>query len=128
MRSFLYFILAIGFALSVAIVLAPRRPVSAASKASARGAEVFNTHSCVKCHGTNGVNGDRAPDLQQVRNRMNAAAIATQIRNGGKGMPPFGDQLSDREVEDLVAYLRTKRKVIIPPPPAAAEPGNDPGN
>jgi mono/diheme cytochrome c family protein len=127
-RSFLYFILAIGFAWSVAIVLAPQRPVSAASKARARGAEVFNTHSCAKCHGTNGVNGDRAPDLQEVRKRMNAAAIANQIRNGGKGMPPFGDQLSDREVEDLVAYLRTKRKVIIPPPPAAPDTGKDPGN
>ncbi len=108
------------------MVLAPQRPVSAASKASARGTEVFNTHSCAKCHGTNGINGDRAPDLQQVRNRMDAAEIANQIRNGGKGMPPFGDQLSDREVEDLVVYLRTKRKVIIPQLPAALDPGKDP--
>ncbi len=128
MRSFLSFLIAISFALSVAIVLAPQRRVSATSKASARGAEIFNTHSCAKCHGVNGVNGDRAPDLQQVRNRMNAAAIAAQIRNGGKGMPPFGDQLSGQEVDDLVSYLRTKRKVIVPPPPAAPETSKDPNN
>ncbi len=128
MRSFLYLILAISFAWSVAVVLAPQRPVSATSKASARGAEVFNTHSCAKCHGTNGVNGERAPDLQQVRNRMNAAAIANQIRNGGKGMPPFGDQLSDRQVDDLVAYLRTKHKVIVPPPVSAPSTSKDPDN
>ncbi len=109
------------------MVFAPQRSVSATSKASARGAEVFHTHSCAKCHGTNGVNGDRAPDLQEVRKRMNAAEIANQIRNGGKGMPPFGDQLSDQQVADLVAYLRTKRKFIIPPPPAIS-PGNDPSN
>jgi mono/diheme cytochrome c family protein len=59
---------------------------------------------------------------------MNAASIANQIRNGGKGMPPFGDQLSDQEVQDLVAYLRTRRKVIVPAPPSAPEPGKEPGN
>lgn len=100
--------------------LPPTRPVAATSKANVRGQEIFNNHSCAKCHGVNGVNGDRAPDLQTVRNRMDAATIAKQIREGGKGMPPFGDQLSDKEVDDLVAYLRTKRKVIVPPPPVAA--------
>ena len=100
--------------------LAPTQPVAATSRPNVRGQEIFNNHSCAKCHGVNGVNGDRAPDLQTVRNRMDAATIAKQIREGGKGMPPFGDQLSDKEVNDLVAYLRTKRKVIVPPPPAAA--------
>ncbi len=116
------------FAVGLAALVTPRSPVAAASKAGVRGAEVFNTHSCAKCHGANGVNGDRAPDLQQVRKRMNAAAIARQIRNGSKGMPAFGDQLSDQQVNDLVAYLRAKRKTIVPPPTAQPAATKDPDN
>jgi mono/diheme cytochrome c family protein len=116
-------------AVAIALCLTPQRPVAATSKANVRGGEVFNAHSCAKCHGVNGVNGDRAPDLQKVRDRMDSTMIAKQIREGGKGMPPFGDQLSDQEVSDLVAYLRTKRKVIVPPPPAAVTaPAKDPDN
>ncbi len=92
-------------------------PTQAGSSAKARGAELFATKGCVHCHGTAGVNGEIGPDLQQVRKRLTAAQIATQIHDGGKGMPPFGDQLTERELADLVTYLRTKRKVIVPPQP-----------
>ncbi len=127
MRRFPFIPLAIVVAIALAATVTTRTPVAATSKANLRGAELFNTHSCAKCHGTNGINGDRAPDLQQVRDRMNAATIAAQIRNGGKGMPPFGDQLSDQQVNDLVAYLRTKRKLIVPPPAQPAT-STDPDN
>jgi mono/diheme cytochrome c family protein len=98
------------------LLLAATAPTHADSSAKARGAELFATKGCVHCHGTAGVNGEIGPDLQQVRNRLSAAQITTQIHDGGKGMPAFGDQLSEKELADLVAYLRTKRKVIIPPP------------
>jgi mono/diheme cytochrome c family protein len=127
-RSIYFSLTAVTVAAGLVACLTQQRPVAASSKASARGAETFNAHSCAKCHGVNGVNGDRAPDLQSLRNRMDAATIAKQIREGGKGMPPFGDQLSDKEVDDLVAYLRTKRKVIVPPPPAQPATNKDPDN
>jgi mono/diheme cytochrome c family protein len=94
--------------------------VSAGSKAKARGAELFATRGCAHCHGPAGVGGSEGPDLQLVRKRLNKAQITTQIHNGGKSMPAFGDELSSAQIDDLVAFLRAKRKVIVvaPKPPA----------
>jgi mono/diheme cytochrome c family protein len=94
------------------------KSVHADSAAHSRGAELFATKGCAHCHGKDGVNGELGPDLQRVRNRLNAAQITKQIREGGKSMPAFGpDELTDEQVSDLVAYLRTKRKKFVPPPP-----------
>lgn len=43
-------------------------------------------------------------------------------------MPAYGDQLSDAEVDDLVAFLRVKRKFIVVPKPTPkpADPGEKP--
>ena len=40
--------------------------------------------------------------------------ITNQILNGGPKMPPFRESLTDEEVAQLVAYLRTKNKPIPP--------------
>ncbi len=107
--------------------------VLAGSKAKARGAEVFATRGCAHCHGTDGVGSSKGPDLQLVRKRMNKAQILHQIQNGGKTMPSYADMLTSAQINDLVAYLRAKRKVIVvaakppiaPPPPATAQPDPD---
>jgi mono/diheme cytochrome c family protein len=33
--------------------------------------------------------------------------IRVQIDNGGNGMPPYKDMLSDQEKDDLIGYLKT---------------------
>jgi mono/diheme cytochrome c family protein len=111
-----YASLALAAAVLIIASTAPT-PTQASSSAKARGAELFATKGCAHCHGPAGVNGEIGPDLQQVRERLTAAQIATQIHDGGKGMPAFGDQFSEKELADLVTYLRTKRKVIVPPQP-----------
>ncbi|MEP7335945.1 MAG: cytochrome c oxidase subunit II [Actinomycetota bacterium] len=63
------------------------------------------TANCAPCHtltkaGTNGTVGPNLDDLA-----LEAAAVEQQIRNGGGGMPPFGNQLSDDEIKALVQYL-----------------------
>jgi cytochrome c oxidase subunit II len=63
------------------------------------------TANCAPCHtltkaGTNGMVGPVLDDLSLPR-----AAVEQQIRNGGGGMPPFGEQLSDEEIDALVQYL-----------------------
>jgi mono/diheme cytochrome c family protein len=119
--------IALSAALMVALALTPTR-VKATSTAYTHGKELFATKGCAHCHGTDGINGDRGPDLQTLRNRMSAAQVTTQIHDGGKSMPAFGDSLTSPEINDLVAYLRTKRKKIIkaPPPSAPPAPSTDP--
>jgi mono/diheme cytochrome c family protein len=90
---------------------------AAANPAQARGAATFATHGCAHCHGPAGVGGNIGPDLQQVRKRLTAAQITTQIHDGSKGMPAYGDQLTAPEISDLVVYLRTRRKLVKVPPP-----------
>jgi cytochrome c oxidase subunit II len=63
------------------------------------------TANCAACHtltkaGTNGMVGPKLDDLA-----LPQPAVEHQIRNGGGGMPPFGEQLSDDEIAALVQYL-----------------------
>lgn len=88
-----------------------------------RGADVFVDRGCASCHtvrGT-GARGDEGPDLTHVwsRQRLAAGAIATDIANvrdwiedphaikEGVLMPAA--QLSDQELDELVAYLEALR-------------------
>ena len=110
--------------LALAMMQAPS-PVSANSNAKGRGAELFATSGCVHCHGPAGVGGRNGPDLQLVRNRLNKAQMRLRIHNGGLTMPPFGDSLTSPQIDDLIAYLRAKRKVIVvaaKPSSTASEP------
>jgi mono/diheme cytochrome c family protein len=97
---------------ALAVMQAPS-PVLANSKAKQRGAALFATSGCVHCHGPAGVGGKSGPDLQLVRKRLNKAQMRLRIHNGGLTMPPFGDSLTSPQIDDLIAYLRAKRKVIV---------------
>ncbi len=118
MRPFLqsaFVCAAVGCIVVSLAILQPLPPVSAGSKAKQRGAELFAERGCSHCHGPAGVGGKRGPDLQLVRKRMNKAQITLQIHNGGMVMPAFGNTLTAPQIQDLVAYLRAKRKVIVVP-------------
>lgn len=91
----------------------------------AHGAELFATKGCEFCHGKAGIGGGRGPDLQLVRKRKTVEEMTHQIHDGGKGMPPFGEQLTSDEINDLVTFLRAKRKfVVVPPKPVEPAPSN----
>ena len=71
---------------------------------AASGQEVFTT-TCGGCHtlaeaGTTGASGpnldDAAPD---------AATVKAYVRGGGGGMPAFGDDLANAEVDAVAAYV-----------------------
>jgi mono/diheme cytochrome c family protein len=80
----------------------PTKQAVAATAAS--GKDIF-TSSCGGCHtladaGTSGTTGpnldDAAPD---------AATVKALVRGGGGGMPAFGDDLSNAEVDAVAAYV-----------------------
>jgi mono/diheme cytochrome c family protein len=103
--------LAAAFAVAVALIGpqligAERPPVTpaAAAATAADGKQVF-TSSCGGCHtladaGTSGASGpnldDAAPD---------AATVKAYVRGGGGGMPAFGDDLSNAEIDAVAAYV-----------------------
>jgi mono/diheme cytochrome c family protein len=101
--------------------LNPPQTVVGGSSAKDRGAELFQAKGCPFCHGPAGVGGGIGPDLQLVRQRRKRDQIVTQIQNGSKTMPNFGDKLSADEINDLVAFLLAKRKYTpLPTKPASA--------
>ena len=89
----------------------------------ARLGKVTFTHYCQTCHGETGAgdgfnafNLDPHPrDLSDpaFQKKKSDAELADAIRRGGAGvglsalMPPWGRTLSDRQVDELVLYLRT---------------------
>lgn len=66
---------------------------------------------CMGCHGDN-LAGGRAPGLfnESLLSENTDASLAQTIRNGvlKSGMPPFKDQLSESEVNQLIAFLRIR--------------------
>jgi mono/diheme cytochrome c family protein len=111
---------AVAFASGIAITVAAAftlslggiaTPVHAFSKQTrAAGAAIFHDKGCQHCHGVDGIGTDRGPDLLTIGKRWHKDRIERQIREGGGGMPPFGDALQPDEVKDLVDYLSAKRK------------------
>ena len=74
------------------------------------GASLFRETGCTHCHGADAGGTDKGPSLQTVGKKLNKDAIERQIRDGGKGMPPFGEVLDTQEVDALVHYLAAKKK------------------
>lgn len=74
------------------------------------GTRLFQEKGCQHCHGADGRGGDLGPDLSTIGKRWKNPQIEAQIRNGGGGMPAFGDALQPDEISALVEFLHTKRK------------------
>ncbi|HEX4320320.1 MAG TPA: cytochrome c [Acidobacteriaceae bacterium] len=79
------------------------------------GAVLFRDKGCTYCHGAAAQGTPKGPSLANVRKKLKAPQIATQIEDGGQKMPSFRDSLSDPEVAQLVAYLRAKHRPVPPP-------------
>lgn len=73
-----------------------------------RGNSLYSTH-CAVCHGSNGtpvIPG--APNFRRMEGLMRPdMQLMTAIRSGKGAMPGYFGVLRDREILDVVAYLRT---------------------
>ena len=89
-----------------------------ADAATFRGSLVFFNY-CVTCHGPNADGRGRAAKLYDPApanlrtSDKNEAYMKLIVRNGGKAlarsefMPPWGEELTDEQIGDVVAYLRS---------------------
>ncbi len=71
---------------------------------TAAGNLVWRRHNCVACHQIYGLGGYLGPDLTNVMERRPAVYVRAVLRSGIREMPAF--QLSEQEIEQLIAFLR----------------------
>jgi mono/diheme cytochrome c family protein len=97
-------------------------PLFAQQKGEAKKGQGLYLEKCVLCHGSQGEGWDWSkkakppipvPDLAKVAPERSNQYLFDVIKDGGeavggtKFMPPFGFQLSDQDVRDIVAYIRS---------------------
>ena len=70
----------------------------------AAGKTVF-ADNCTSCHtlADAGSSGSVGPNLDDLK--PDDATVANQVTNGGGGMPAFGGQLSDSQIQSVAKYV-----------------------
>jgi mono/diheme cytochrome c family protein len=83
---------------------APAEDAGDAGGANAEGEAIF-AQSCAGCHtlAAAGASGTVGPNLDDTS--MDQAAIAEKIRAGGGGMPSFGGQLEQPQIDAVAEYV-----------------------
>jgi cytochrome c6 len=81
---------------------------SASAANIANGSRLYSEH-CVACHGANGKpTMPGAPDLRRGTIMMRPdAQLMRSVKSGRGAMPAFFGILNEREMLDVVAYMRT---------------------
>ena len=105
------------------LILLLAGPVLAQPRGDAKKGRELYTEKCVLCHGSQGQGWDwtkkvarppvPVPDLATTAPQHSDKFLFDVVKGGGEAvgrtrfMPPFGFQLSDQEVWDVVAYMRS---------------------
>ena len=100
-------IVCLALSVSGCVTRAPQPAVSAGAATP----RVLYERNCAVCHGPRG-EGTQLGTMKTPP--LNAGAALTdpderflkQISDGGKGMPPFKYTLDDKQIEDLVRFIR----------------------
>jgi mono/diheme cytochrome c family protein len=94
--------------------LPPSKPLAELTPQEANGHAVFQSR-CARCHHANSQAGLRGPGLQGLYKQKylpsgapaNDDRVTAAILHGRGMMPSFANNLNDRQLEDLIAYLHT---------------------
>ena len=60
-----------------------------------------------------GFGGRRGPDLTYIADKLTRDNLIIRIVNGGTNMPAFGPSLKPGELDDLVAFLQSRKRSIV---------------
>ena len=99
----------------VSLALTSAVQAQAPSDDAVHGKELFASKNCALCHNADsdekkigpGLKGLYARGTMQDGTKVTDESITDRILNGKAPMPPYKDQLTDAEVKQLVAYLKT---------------------
>jgi cytochrome c2 len=102
-----------AWAMCLALAAGPKVVLGAGKGDAAKGKEVFE--QCSTCHKPDSEEKKMGPGLKGLfkREKLNSgkkvaeASVRARVDEGGNGMPAYKDMLSDREKDDLIAYLKT---------------------
>jgi mono/diheme cytochrome c family protein len=81
-------------------------PAAPAGKGDATaGKAVFSSAGCSGCHTLKaaGASGNVGPNLDKVKPTFDR--VVHQVEVGGGAMPPFKGQLSDKQIQDVAAFI-----------------------
>lgn len=86
-------------------------PAAVAAADLARGSQTYALH-CAVCHGNRGEGGvPGAPKFNRGERLLQSdLALLQSVRRGRNVMPAFAGLLRDREILDVIAYLRTLQR------------------
>jgi cytochrome c6 len=96
-------------ALALALALSAA-PASYAADV-AKGAQIYAQH-CAACHGPTGVSVmPNAPNFARSERMLQPDfQLLMAIKSGRNAMPAYNGVLADRDIFDVIAYLRTLRR------------------
>lgn len=77
----------------------------AAGGTTLSGEAVFAEYGCGGCHALEeaGSSGQTGPELDGAN--LSVDRVAEQVRNGGGGMPAFGDRMSEEEIQAVSEFV-----------------------
>ena len=91
-----------------------------ATERSRAGRRVWRENACQTCHSIYGLGGHLGPDLTNSARAGMGMYVRIVVREGRLAMPAF--DLSDRELEDLIAWLQVVDASGLYPPRSLTEP------
>src|SRR5260370_22436189 len=89
-----------------------------------QGGKLFHDKGCLNCYLIQSFGGRRGPELTYIADKLTRDNLVIRIVNGGTNMPAFGSSLKPGELDDLVAFLETRKRPIRPPDPAKETPSS----
>jgi mono/diheme cytochrome c family protein len=87
----------------------PRRGEAAPAGNIENGKKQFRAHGCVSCHSYSGQGGAGA---RLAQNPITFQAFVSYVRRPKGSMPAFGNQVTEAELADIYAFLKS-----VPPSP-----------